>query len=203
MSYSLLLHSTNDPPRHLRCLWTAPTQGWRISNLSGVDAALGEVLVSQVFNKPYWGHWNEAGELWLEPPQPPPDTLAAPSLLDNPPPCPSHHLPSSALILPPLHTLVQQISVASSPLFHPPSSTYLEALVCAPVCLPSFNTCQPSWGTSYTARISFKRAPQDIIMPYGWCYINVLSNPRPYKVPINKPAVSSCKSFFIFFSEIE
>lgn len=102
-------------------------------------------------------------ERWLQPLNPPPDTLPAPSLLDNPPPCPSRHLPSSALILPPLHTLVQQISVASSPFFHPPSSTYLEALVCAPVCLPSFNTCQPFWGTSYTARISFKRAPQDVI----------------------------------------
>lgn len=101
MSYSLLLRSTNDPPRHPRCLWTAPTQGWRISNLSVVDAALGEVLVSQVFNKPYWGQWDEAGSPDSSP-QPPPETLPAPSLRKDPPPCPSHHLPSSSLILPPL-----------------------------------------------------------------------------------------------------
>lgn len=143
MSYSLLLRSTstNDPPRHPRCLWTDPTQGWRISNLSVDDAALGEVLVSQVFNKPYWGQWDEAGSPDSSP-QPPPDTLPAPSLHEDPPPCPSHHLPSSSLILPSLHTHVQQISVAFPHPFSvhtPSSSTSLKAPVCAPA-------CQPSWG---------------------------------------------------------
>ncbi|KAG7238826.1 hypothetical protein INR49_030370, partial [Caranx melampygus] len=32
----------------------------------------------------------------------------------------------------------------------PPSPTSLKALVCAPLCLPSFNACQDSSGTSYT-----------------------------------------------------
>ncbi len=71
--------------------------------------------------------------------------------------------------------------------FGPRSSTSLVVPVCAPLCLPSFNTCQDSRGTSYTARISFERAPQDVIIriitgPYGWCYISVPSHTEPSKL---------------------
>lgn len=65
-------------------------------------------------------------------------------------------------------------SITTSPFF---SSTlllfFLPPSLGAPVMIQSaFNTCQPSWGTSYTVRISFVRAPQDVIRgiitrPYG------------------------------------
>ena len=191
MSYSLLCCSTNDPPWHPRRLWTAPTPGWCISNLSGVCAALGEVLVSQVFNKPFWGHEDRA---WRSEPRlvhrSPSHACSVPPR--DPSPMSLGPSPIVLLILP-LHALVQLISVASSPIIRP-HSTLLHlprsacfALRSAHPPTPPFNTCQGSWGTSYTARISFERAPQDVIIriiitgPYGWCYISVPSHTEPWK----------------------
>lgn len=37
--------------RHPRPLWTTPTSGWHISNLSEAGVAVGDVLVCQVLNK--------------------------------------------------------------------------------------------------------------------------------------------------------
>ena len=121
MSYSLLCCSTNDPPWHPRRLWTAPTPGWCISNLSGVCAALGEVLVSQVFNKPFWGHEDGAwrSELRLAHPSPS-HACSIPSR--DPSPMSLEPSPIILLILPPLHALVQPISVASSPIIRPHST---------------------------------------------------------------------------------
>lgn len=178
MSYSLLCRSTNDAPRHPHLLWTAPTPGSHISNLFWVGVALGEA--SLVFMKPYYRCTRM--------------TLGAQTRATTP----FRHLPSHAWFLPhvpqtishhPLSFLflftLSSKNLCSFLLFFsvhtPPSSTSLEAPVSAPLRLPSFNTCQDSWGTSYTARISFERTPQDVIIriitgPYGWCYINVPSH---------------------------
>lgn len=133
--------------------------------------------MSQVFNKPFWGHEDGAwrSELRLAHPSPS-HACSIPSR--DPSPMSLEPSPILLLILPPLHALVQPISVASSPIIRP-HSTLLHlprsacfALRSAPP-PHSFNTCQGSWGTSYTARISFERAPQDVIIriiitgPYG------------------------------------
>lgn len=68
MSSGLSLRSANDSPRRPHCLWTVPTQGWHIRGLSRVDAALGGPRASQVFNKPYWGNWDEDGRTDSGPP---------------------------------------------------------------------------------------------------------------------------------------
>lgn len=67
----------------------------------------------------------------------------------------SHH----SLLLFLIFIISSNRSVTTSPtllLFLPPSERLF-------VIQSAFNTCQPSWGTSYTVRISFVRAPQDFI----------------------------------------
>ncbi len=147
MSYSLLCRSTNDPPRHPRRLWTAPTP-WRISNLSGVGVALGEVLVSQVFNKPYWGHRDKAGSSDSSA-RPPSDTshpMPAPSPL-----WPLPHVPQTITHHPFSFFLLFTLSSAdlcsflppfpSTLLPLPPPSKRLFALHSA--CLPSTHARTP------------------------------------------------------------
>lgn len=130
MSYSLLCRSANDPPRRPHHLWTAPTSGWHISNLRGVGVALGEALVSQVFNKPHRGH--RAGWSWRA------LTSPSPSL---PWPLP-HVLRPSPIILARSSSSSyprQQIFVASSPLFRPHSSLlHLPRSACLCSALPAF-----------------------------------------------------------------
>lgn len=91
--------------------------------------------------------------------------------------------------------------VVTSPFFHSHSSSSSSSLSpseCLFVIQSAFNTCQPSWGTSYTVRISFVRAPQDVIReiitgPYGWCYVTVPS----YRYPINKTTLHHGNHFFL------
>lgn len=181
-------------PRHPHCLWTAPTQGWHISNLSVVSDAMGEVFVSQVFNKPYWGHKDERGSSDTSP-QPPQ------ALLENPPPHPSHHLlysHSSSHSYSRATDLCNSVTPFLSTLLPPPpSSKCLFALHSA----RTPNTCQPSWGGSYTVRNSFERAPQDVVMriiirPDGWCYISVPSHTDPTKRPLTSQASHPANQIF-------
>lgn len=147
---------------------------------------MGEVFVSQVFNKPYWGHQDESRSSDTSP-QPPQ------ALLENPPPHTSHHLlcshSSSHSCSRPTDLCNSVTPFLSTLLPPPPSSKCLFALHSA----RSPNTCQPSWGGSYTVRNSFERAPQDVIMriiirPDGWCYISVPSHTDPTKHPLTSRA---------------
>lgn len=154
---------------------------------------MGEVFVSQVFNKPYWGHQDESGSSDTSP-QPPQ------AFLENPPPQPSHHLCSLSRShsysrpTDPCNSVTPFLSTLLPP---PPSFKCLFALHSA----RSPNTCQPSWGGGYTVRNSFERAPQDVIMriiirPDGWCYISVPSHTDPTKRPLTSQASHPANQIF-------
>lgn len=158
-------------PRHPRLLWTDPTRGWHISNLSRAGVALGEFFLRLRCLTSSAGapRWKRDSRLERQ--------------------APFAYLPLRAWFTPPppLHNVPQTIShhplSPLSSVHTPPPSSSFEVPMCAPLCLLSFNTCQDSWGTSYIARISFKRAPRDVIIriiagPYGWCYISVPSLTR-------------------------
>lgn len=120
----IMLHKWS--PRHPRLLWTDPTRGWHVSNLSRAGVALGELFASQVFNKLCWGTTME-----LRFPNQAPGPLRTPpfACLIHPTPSPQASLRPSPIILSPL----------ALPLFHPHSTSFLFLRsACVRSTLPSF-----------------------------------------------------------------